>query len=200
MASDEDSWPRLDYRRGRDSCTTLHLWTQVVGKVRLALAPPVNHWWHVPLYLTARGLTTSPMPYGGRAFQIDFDFIDHRLRIHVSDGGQDGFALVPRSVADFHTEIMGRLRGLGLDLQILDDAGRDRRPGAGSSRITCTPPMTRTPSTGSGGRWRWPTRCSPSSAAGFSAKRARCISSGAASTSRLPGFPAGAPRRRPRAR
>src|SRR6187397_2820078 len=108
-------WPSLPLAEWKDTCATLHLWTQVVGKVRLALAPPVNHWWHVPLYLTARGLTTSPMPYGGRAFQIDFDFIDHRLRIYVSDGGQDGFALVPRSVADFHTEIMGRLRGLGLD-------------------------------------------------------------------------------------
>ena len=83
MASHEPSWPALDYPAWQDSCTTLHMWTQIVGKVRLALAPPVNHWWHVPLYLTARGLTTSPIPAGDRSFQVDFDFIDHRLRIET---------------------------------------------------------------------------------------------------------------------
>ena len=111
-------WPALDYAEWQDSSTTLHLWTQIVGKIRLAQAPMANHWWHVPLYLTARGLTTSPMPYGGRTFQIDFDFIDHRLRIDVSDGRRDGFALAPIPVAEFYAEIMGRLRGLGLDLPI----------------------------------------------------------------------------------
>jgi hypothetical protein len=118
MPANDDSWPPLDYAAWQDSCATLHLWTQIVGKVRLALAPAVNHWWHVPLYLTARGLTTSPMPYGSRTFQIDFDFIEHRLQIDVSDGRRDGFALTPRSVADFHAEIVGRLRGLGLDVRI----------------------------------------------------------------------------------
>jgi hypothetical protein len=118
MPANDDSWPPLDYAAWQDSCATLHRWTQIVGKVRLALAPAVNHWWHVPLYLTARGLTTSPMPYGSRTFQIDFDFIEHRLQIEVSDGRRDGFALTPRSVADFHAEILGRLRGLGLDVRI----------------------------------------------------------------------------------
>jgi hypothetical protein len=118
MPANDDSWPPLDYAAWQDSCATLHLWAQIVGKVRLALAPAVNHWWHVPLYLTARGLTTSPMPYGSRTFQIDFDFIEHRLQIDVSDGRRDGFALTPRSVADFHAEIVGRLRGLGLDVRI----------------------------------------------------------------------------------
>src|SRR5437899_8937334 len=90
----------------------------MVGKIRLALAPAVNQWWHVPLYLTARGLTTSAMPYGGRIFQIDFDFIDHRLRIAASDGRHDSMALVPRSVAEFYSELMGRLRTLDLDVPI----------------------------------------------------------------------------------
>jgi hypothetical protein len=112
------SWPELAYADWQDSCATLHLWTQIVGKIRLALAPPVNHWWHVPLYVTSRGLTTSPIPYGGRTFQIDFDFIDHVLRIATSDGRRDSLALVPRSVADFYKEIMGRLRALGLEVRI----------------------------------------------------------------------------------
>jgi hypothetical protein len=118
MKSDNSSWPPLVYAEWQESCATLHLWTQIVGKIRLALAPPVNHWWHVPLYLTSRGLTTSPMPYGGRTFQIDFDFIDHVLRIATSDGRSDNLALAPRSVADFYKEIMGRLRALGLEVRI----------------------------------------------------------------------------------
>jgi hypothetical protein len=118
MQTNEGGWPALDYAAWQDSCATLHLWTQIVGKVRLALAPPVNHWWQVPLYLTARGLTTSPMPCGERTFQIDFDFIDHRLAIDVSDGRRDGFALVPCPVAEFYAEVTGRLRGLGIEARI----------------------------------------------------------------------------------
>ena len=118
MASSGPEWPVLDYPAWQDTCATLQLWMQVVGKVRLALAPPVNHWWHVPLYLTARGLTTSPMPYGGGSFQVDFDFIDHRLRIDLSDGRRDDFALAPRAVAEFHDEFMGRQRALGIDVRI----------------------------------------------------------------------------------
>jgi hypothetical protein len=118
MRSDHPSWPALVYADWQDSCATLHLWTQVVGKIRLALAPPVNHWWHVPLYLTARGLTTSPMPYRGLTFQIDFDFIDHVLRIETSDGRRDSLALLPRSVADFYAEVMARLRALGIEVRI----------------------------------------------------------------------------------
>jgi hypothetical protein len=111
-------WPSLPLDAWRDTYATLHLWTQVVGKIRLAQAPPVNHWWHVPLYVTCRGLTTSPMPHGARSFQIDFDFIDHRLTIQTSDGAADSFALQPRSVADFYSEVMGRLRSLGLAVRI----------------------------------------------------------------------------------
>src|SRR5439155_20565709 len=102
----------------QDTCATLHMWTQIVGKIRLALAPPVNHWWHVPLYLTARGLTTSPMPYRGQTFQIDFDFIDHALRIDTSERRREMLPLRPCSVADFYAAIIGRLRALGLDVHI----------------------------------------------------------------------------------
>ena len=78
----------------------------------------VNHWWQVPLYVTSRGLTTSPIPFGGRIFQIDLDFIEHRLQITVDDGRREGCALRPRSVADFHTELMGRMRSLGIEVRI----------------------------------------------------------------------------------
>src|SRR5438067_829957 len=81
-----EAWPALPVEAWQDTAATLQLWTQIVGKVRLALSPPVNHWWHVALYVTARGLTTSPIPYGTRTFQIDFDFLDHQLRITTSDG------------------------------------------------------------------------------------------------------------------
>ncbi len=118
MTSIDESWPALDYDAWKDSCATLHLWTQIVGKIRLAHAPLLNHWWQVPLYVTARGLTTSAMPHRGRTFQIDFDFIDHCLRIDVSDGRRDSFALYPRPVAEFYSEITGRLRGLDLETRL----------------------------------------------------------------------------------
>ena len=81
-----EAWPSLPFREWQDTCATLHLWTQIVGKVRLVQTPWVNHSWHVTLYVTARGLTTSPIPYGPRTFQLDFDFIDHRLLLQTSDG------------------------------------------------------------------------------------------------------------------
>src|SRR5207244_6247621 len=118
MPANEPIWPALPYAEWQDSCATLHLWTQIVGKVRLAQMPAVNHWWHVPLYLTARGLSTGPMPHGARSFQIDFDFIDHALLIAASDGASDRLALVPRSVAAFYAEVMGRLAALGLAVEI----------------------------------------------------------------------------------
>jgi hypothetical protein len=113
-----EPWPELPLSEWADTCATLQLWTQVVGKIRLAHAPLVNHWWQVPLYVTSRGLTTSPIPYGSRSFEIDFDFIDHRLVIQCSDGATETIALSPRSVADFYAEVMGRLRGLGLETHI----------------------------------------------------------------------------------
>src|SRR3712207_7087781 len=84
--TDRDAWPDLPYAAWRETCTTLHLWTQIVGKIRLSQTPWLNHSWHAVLYVTARGLTTSPIPCGERTFQIDFDFIDHVLRVETSDG------------------------------------------------------------------------------------------------------------------
>jgi len=111
-------WPDLPLSAWADTCDTLQLWTQVVGKVRLAHAPMVNHWWQVTLYVTSRGLTTSPIPYGATTFQIDFDFIAHRLEVRTSRGELDGFALGPLGVADFYGEVMGRLKALGLETRI----------------------------------------------------------------------------------
>jgi len=94
------------------------MWSQVAGKVRLALAPPVNHWWHVPLYVSARGLTTSAIPYRGGAFEMTFDFVDHRLVIETSGGTRRDIALVPQTVADFYHLVMAALRDLGIDVRI----------------------------------------------------------------------------------
>jgi len=118
MAEIAEAWPTLPFAAWRDTRATLHLWTQIAGKIRLAQAPLVNHWWQVPLYVTARGLTTSPMPWGTRTFQIDFDFVDHRLVIAVNDGATAVLTLEPRSVADFHREVMARLASLGVPVKI----------------------------------------------------------------------------------
>jgi hypothetical protein len=116
--SDRAEWPALPLDAWADTCTTLHLWTQIIGKIRLAHAPMVNHWWQVPLYVTARGLTTSLMPYDSRSFQIDFDFCAQELVFRSSDGAVDTMPLAPRSVADFYAEVIGRLRALGLETHI----------------------------------------------------------------------------------
>ncbi len=118
MSDSPDAWPSLPYAAWRESCATLQLWTQVVGKIRLALAPHVNHWWQVPLYVTARGLTTSPIPLPGRSFQIGFDFVDHRLVIACSDGMRTGFDLAPCAVADFYRATMEALGKLGIAVNI----------------------------------------------------------------------------------
>jgi hypothetical protein len=112
------AWPELPYAAWSDTCTTLHLWTQVVGKVRLAKSPWINHSWHVTLYVTTRGLTTSPIPDGQQQFQIDFDFIDHRLLVSVSDGRTRILPLVAMSVADFYAQLMRLLAELGISVQI----------------------------------------------------------------------------------
>jgi Family of unknown function (DUF5996) len=113
------AWPTLPpLADWQDTCTTLHMWTQVVGKVRLELAPMVNHWWGIPLYVTTRGLTTSPIPDGGRAFAIEFDFVDHALHITTTDGMGHSFRLEPMSVADFFRKTMGALHEVGVDVEI----------------------------------------------------------------------------------
>jgi hypothetical protein len=111
-------WPELPISAWRETYDTLHLWSQIVGKIRYARSPWLNHSWHVALYVTARGLTTSPIPDGARTFQIDFDFIDHALRIFESDGGERRFALASHSVASFYTEVMAALAELGIDVSI----------------------------------------------------------------------------------
>lgn len=113
-----ETWPALPLEEWGETYATLHMWTQVIGKICLAQTPLVNHWWNVPLYVTSRGLTTSAMPYGERTFEINFDFVDHRLLINCDDGAIDGLALEPRSVADFYREVMRALGRLGIEVKI----------------------------------------------------------------------------------
>ncbi len=108
-------WPALPVAQWQETRDTLHLWTQIVGKVRLALAPGANHWWHVPLYVDSVGLTTSLMPHRGRGVEIVFDFTRHQLVIRTTDGAEHRMALEPRSVADFYAEFRAHLDGLGID-------------------------------------------------------------------------------------
>jgi uncharacterized protein DUF5996 len=115
-----NDWPELPYAAWRNSCETLHLWTQIVGKIRLKQTPWLNHSWHVALYVTPRGLTTSPIPIGVRSFQIDFDFIDHVLRIATSDGAQQQLPLMAQSVASFYAAVMAAIAELGIDVAIDD--------------------------------------------------------------------------------
>ena len=116
----EEYWPDLPYPAWRETCETLRLWTQIVGKIRLSQTPWLNHSWHVTLYVTARGLTTSPVPYGARVFQIDFDFIDHVLRIETSEGLRRQLPLRAQPVADFHAAVFGTLSDLGIHV-IIDE-------------------------------------------------------------------------------
>src|ERR1051325_2640303 len=104
-----DEWPPLPYDSWIDTRETLHRWTQIAGKIRMALTPPVNHWWHVTLYVTPRGLTTSTIPYGERSFDIEFDFVAHVLRIRVAERAVHEIPLGPRSVAELHDEIFSVL-------------------------------------------------------------------------------------------
>jgi hypothetical protein len=112
------AWPALPFEAWTETRETLHRWTQIVGKIRLELTPLVNHWWNVPLYLSARGLTTSDIPYGERSLDMEFDFISHVLRIRVSDGAMRELALGPRSVADLHREIFSTLKAFGVECDI----------------------------------------------------------------------------------
>ena len=116
--SKELAWPALPYAEWKDTCETLHMWTQIVGKVRLALSPHINHWWEVPFYVSARGLTTSAIPYRAGIFEVEFDFIEHALRIETSMGETDVLELGPRSVADFYREFMASLKSLGIEAKI----------------------------------------------------------------------------------
>jgi len=114
----DETWSELNWPDWHDTGDTLHRWTQIVGKVRLALAPMMNHWWQVALYVTSRGLTTSPILYGALTFDVTFDFIDHALRIETSNGSSEAFSLRPMSVAAFYSEFIARLRRLGIEVKI----------------------------------------------------------------------------------
>jgi hypothetical protein len=116
----ETAWPELRYAAWRDTAATLHLWTQIVGKIRLARTPWVNHSWHVPLYVGVRGLTTSPIPDGARVFELEFDFVDHQLRLAASDGQRAAVALKPQTVAEFFAATMAALARLGIAVEIDD--------------------------------------------------------------------------------
>jgi hypothetical protein len=113
-----NAWPALPYEAWKDTYATLHLWLQIVGKIRLVQMPWINHSWHVTLYLTARGLTTSPISHGARSFHIDFDFIDHQLRIESSDGMMRSLPLRAQPVADFYHELLATLDQMGLHVRI----------------------------------------------------------------------------------
>jgi len=115
-----EPWPELPYAAWRDTCSTLHLWTQIVGKIRLARAPWLNHGWQVTYFVTTRGLTTSPIPDGDRTFELSFDLRQHHLDIDVSDGQVRRIALQPMSVADFHAAVFRALDSVGIHIEIAD--------------------------------------------------------------------------------
>jgi Family of unknown function (DUF5996) len=113
-----DSWPPLPLKEWQDTYRTLHMWTQIAGKIRMALCPPLNHWWHVTLYVNARGLTTGPVPYPSGVFEIQFDFQKHTLKILTSEGYSVSHPLRAESVADFYGGIFEMLRSLGIQVEI----------------------------------------------------------------------------------
>jgi hypothetical protein len=114
----DEVWPSLPLEEWTETYATLHMWTQIVGKIRLVQSPRINHWWQVPLYVSARGLTTTAIPHETRNFELEFDFIDHQLVIRTSDGKTRHLALAPRSVADFYRELMATLAALNLEVKI----------------------------------------------------------------------------------
>ncbi len=116
--NDNELWPELPLEAWQDTCSTLHMWTQIVGKIRLNLAPMINHWWQVAFYLTSRGFTTTPMPFNSMYCQIDFDFIDHEMRITMDNGKSRSIKLKTRTVADFYKTMMEELKSLGVELAI----------------------------------------------------------------------------------
>ncbi len=113
-----EAWPALPLSAWADTYGTLHMWMQIVGKVRLALSPHVNHWWQVPLYVSPRGLTTCSIPYGNSIFEVEFDFLDHRLRVATNRGENKSLPLHPRTVADFYAEFTALLSSLHIDAKI----------------------------------------------------------------------------------
>jgi len=118
MSPAQEEWPALPLAEWRDTYATLHMWLQLIGKIRLVQTPVINHWWNTTLYVTSRGLTTSAIPYDTRTFQMDLDFLDHHLRIETSDGERRSLALSPQCVAEFYRATMEALRSLGVAVNI----------------------------------------------------------------------------------
>ena len=118
MHRDEEAWPALPLEAWKDTYDTLHMWTQIIGKIRLKLTPHLNHWWEVPFYLKSRGLTTTPIPFGDRTFDATFDFIDHALIFETSEGRTERLPLRPQSVADFYHDVMATLQRLAIGVRI----------------------------------------------------------------------------------
>ena len=116
--AESDRWPDLPLAAWKDTYATLHMWTQIVGKTQLALAPPQNHWWHVTLHVTARGLATGPMPYGSRTLDVEFDFIEHELVLRTDDGTVHEIPLRPRSVAEFYRLYLKALETLAIRVKL----------------------------------------------------------------------------------
>src|SRR5687768_14512048 len=118
MRDSPDIWPSLPYPAWQGTCTNLQLRTQIVGKIRLAQTPWLNHSWHVTLYVTPRGLTTGPIPYEARSFQIDFDFLEHRLLIAASDGQKRSLPLIAEPLAEFYSAVFEALQGMAIQIHI----------------------------------------------------------------------------------
>ena len=182
--SNSDRWPELPYAAWKDTCATLQLWTQIVGKIRLALMPWLNHSWHVTLRVTARGLATPLISTATHDFQIELDFIDHTLWIRTADGHTRQVMLRPVSVAEFYADVMIALDELGIRVaidempnEIPDAIPVQRGPRARRLRSGLRQPVLARAAARARGVRR-------ASAPRSSARRARCISSGAASTSR----------------
>ena len=194
--SRSEAWPALPLEDWQETYHNLHRWTQIVGKVRLELTPNTNHWWNVPLYVNARGLTTSPIPYGDLVFEIEFDFITHELLIDRSDGVRRKLALVPRTVAEFYSEFMSALRSMGIELSIYAKPVEvaTRSPLRKTTCIVLTTGMRRI---ASGASWSPAMRCSSSFVPASWGRIARCSFSGEALIWRLADFPDGALRSGP---
>ena len=167
-------WPDLPYAAWRQTAITLQLWMQMVGKVRLMLTPWLNHSWQVPLYVTARGLGSSPIPAGNDILEIAFDFISHRLIARTSRGDEGSFALEPQTVAIFYRHITDLLNSMGVAVAIhqLPNEMPDPSPSRAMTRMARMTPRQRI---ASGGRWSRPIAFSSSSAAVFWARPAPCI-------------------------
>src|ERR1039458_1921278 len=118
MAQTDPLWPSLPLDAWRETYLTLHLWTQIVGKIRMTMSPPLNHWWHTTFYVNARGLTTSPIPFRDGVFEIQFNLVEHQLEITTSAGGRHALPLGPLAVAEFYATLMKMLHGMGIDAAI----------------------------------------------------------------------------------